>query len=484
MLSNHLDKNDNKKIDDFIKSLNKRYFIDYLNAQEEIKQSFKSIICGKNYEDQLETIGELFLKVEEKTHHKIVGKVLKGFAKIQTSLFGIELEEKEGKRYRDHFIHTFNVYIFGSIIISQLIKKINNDNIISSFLKIKKERDDIHEAFSIPITPYDIERRLFFIWTFIVLYHDVGVPIEHLEIIRNRLNIFFDNFGFVLHEFFAEFQDSIISRLDYFMNLLTKMCIPDKNVKGIKFDNESYKLSSVVDPHIKNIFLKAFNEKNHGVISAICFYKCTIDILSKIGGDCKKYRKWILEQDITRIALAIALHDLYKYDKTNSQSLKSPDKNIIFPISFNDFPFTFLLILMDQTQEYFRPEGISLNKVTKITELPEIRIERTSDHRLKFKINIKLLYSKLPDDIVDMIINDFKNFKYNKILQSNSAIDNILTELNNLNEIKTFKDVIKSYWEEIEKNIRNRLKFGVDEPICFQLKIKLDNKTIKKIDFN
>jgi len=471
MLKKNLDKNDERKIRLFIKNLNKEYFLKYLKAKVKLKKCFKSIISGKNYEDQLETIGKLFLKIGKKTHHKIVGKVLKSFAKIQASLFGIELEEKEGIRFRDHYIHTFNIYIIGSIILSQLIKKIKSDNKISDFLKVKKEKDEIREAFSEKKDPYDIIKRLFFIWTFIALYHDVGIPIEHLEIMRNRLNIFFENFGFILHEFFAEFQDSIISRLDYFINLLTKMFKSDNNDKGIKFDNESYKLSNVIDPHIKNIFLKAFNEKNHGTISAICFYKSTIDVLSEIGGNNKKYRKLILEQDITRIALAIALHDLYNYDK--------PNKKKIFPISFYEFPLTFLLILLDQTQEYYRPEGISLDKIIKIKKLPRLKIKKISEDPIKFRINITLEYSNLSNKDIIKINNDFKNFKKYKILHKKSSIDNTIQELNFLKNINDFKEYLKSYWDDIENNIKDRLKFGPNEPISFCIKIKKDNDLIE-----
>lgn len=466
---------------DLVENLYKEYFFDYLEAKNKIKEFFESLTKDLPYERQIGVTEELFSKIGKKTYHKIVGKVLKGFSKIQTSLFGIELEEKEGKRYRDHYIHTFNVYIFGSIIISQLIDKIKVDEKISEFFKVKKERVDIQEAFLKEVSPYDIRKRLFFIWTFMVLYHDVGIPISHLERIRNRLNVFFENFGFILHEFFAEFQDSIRSRLNYFMDLLTKMYKLPNNEKGIKFKNENYELSDFVDPHLKNVFLKAFNEKNHGIISAICFYKCIIDSLSEIGKDNKKYRKWVLEQDVTRIALAIALHDLYKYDTKVYQSNEKENKEKIFPISFKDFPLTFMLILLDQTQEYYRPEGISLNRISKLKNLPEINVELMSKDPFKFKIQITLLYSELKRE--KEIIDDFKNFKFYEILQKKSSIDVTLEKLKQLKQINTIKEVLKSYWKEIETNIKNRLKFGANEPISVYLTINLDGKTIKDFYF-
>ena len=451
--------------------LNNEYFFVHLNVREEIDKSFSSLISDKTYEEQIEAIEQLFSKIGKKTYHEIVGKVLKGFSKIQTSLFGIELEEKEGKRFRDHYIHTFNLYFFGSVMISQLLDQIKVESDISDFFKVKKENDDVKEAFSIEVIPYNIIKRLFFIWTFMVLYHDVGIPISHLETIRNRLNMFFENFGFILHEFSVEFKHSIGSRLDYFMNLITKMYRPSNNENGIKFENDNYQMSNFIDPHIKKIFLTAFDDKNHGVLSAICFYKCIIESLTEIGKDCLKYNNLILEQDITRIALAITLHDLYKYD-INQQ---------IFPISFKDFPLTFLLILMDQTQEYYRPEGISLNKLTKSRKIPEIKIVKVATSPLKFKICFTILYSHL--DRENEVIEDFKNFKFSNIVQGKFSIDKIIQELDLLKGITNFKQVLESYWKDIETSIKERLKFGPNEPIDVQLKIKLDNIIIKNFYF-
>ncbi len=482
-----------KEILEFImKNLNQNFFFKYLNTENEINNSLNAVVQEEKYETQIEKIGDFFSKVGERYSQQQVIEILKGFSKIQASLFGIELEEERGRRFRDHFIHTFNVYIFGALIISQLMDKIKDKSKIPSFLKIEKERAEIVKAFNLKkeelkdLKPYDIEKRLFFIWTFIAMFHDVGIPIEHLGIMRERLNSFFEKFGFVLHEFTAEFQDSMRTRFNYFIDLLVKMYKLPNNEKGIRFNNDNYETSKDIDPHIKNIFLRALDDKNHGIVSAICFFKCIIDSLSIIGGDNENYREWILEQDITRIALAIALHDLYKYNKITLSTEEISENNIIFPISFNNFPLTFLLILIDQTQEYYRPEGISLDKIIKIKHLPEIKVDNVRENPLEFTIKMIIQYSTPEDtEVIEKIVTDFKNFEIHKTLQSKLSLNEKLSELNKLDSLTSdFEKYIELYWKEVEENINKRLKFGINEPISLNIEIWINNRNLINIPFN
>lgn len=55
-----------------------------------------------------------------------VAEIYDKFVKMEEALFGLEREEKDGKRYRDHFIHMFNTFVFGLQVISSLLKQLPN----------------------------------------------------------------------------------------------------------------------------------------------------------------------------------------------------------------------------------------------------------------------------------------------------------------------------------------------------------------------
>ena len=114
-------------------------------------------------------------------------KLLLSMPKIEKALFGLEMRDDMSSRYRDHFIHMFNVYIFGCRILSLILNKYETTkqlDVIRKHFKIEPERD-------IPFSkPYTAKERLFFLWKIISIYHDVGIPIQHINNIKEGLDIY------------------------------------------------------------------------------------------------------------------------------------------------------------------------------------------------------------------------------------------------------------------------------------------------------
>jgi len=97
-----------------------------------------------------------------------------------------------------------------------------------------------------------------------------------------------------------------------------------------------------------------------------------------------RYTEYVLEQDIARAALAISLHAISKDRRTGA----SPK---IFPVGFDSFPLTFLLILSDELQEYLRWEGVSLRRQLMFNCHPLLEVKHNeSDHSLRMIVSFSL----------------------------------------------------------------------------------------------
>jgi hypothetical protein len=62
-------------------------------------------------------------------------------ASFSDALLDLERDPEAGKRYRDHYVHLFHVFVFGLRIISGLIQTICNDK-ARKILKAKDEQFD------------------------------------------------------------------------------------------------------------------------------------------------------------------------------------------------------------------------------------------------------------------------------------------------------------------------------------------------------
>jgi len=220
-------------------------------------------------------------------------------------------------RYRDHFLHQFQVFLLGCYIIDKLY----TDESISSF----------QQKFGNPIEN---------MWLLASTYHDYNYNIENYD---KWIATFFKNTLFL-----------------------------DKNPSTLNLDEcyvkEDYmfKTRELCDAFALNVdkttllffYEKIINEKNHGLLGALSILKL---FDQKSPPEIKK-------ESLIRAARAIALHDenIWKYFSGRSESDSSQDKALeklllefsqkkaLEKLEFKDDPLSFLLIFCDTIQEWGR----------------------------------------------------------------------------------------------------------------------------------
>lgn len=167
-------------------------------------------------------------------------------------------------------------------------------------------------------------------------------------------------------------------------------------------------------------------------------------------GEIKLYKDYIFNQDINRAALSIALHNLSPYDYPK-----------IFSIRFSIYPLTFLLIVIDEIQEYFRPHNIELAEIERLKGFPNVTVQNflyNNNFRMRIIININFLKQEGYKE--EKIIKDFNEKQKAK---GGECVSN-------------YDQLIQKVWNEVFKTINTKLSFEIDEPLELYVRIKLENK--------
>ena len=258
--------------------------------------------------------------------------------------------------------------ITGSRIISQVLSQLpqgQRDRFLHDAFKVTPEPTDVPFP-----RPYDARRRLFFLWTLVATFHDIGIPIEHLEGVRQGLNGFLSFFGLRLGELYLDQKTGVGAQLPDYFRLMARF-LPAGIVPNARL---LYDRLPQASPYLCQALADSYGENNHGVISAVCLFNSFKETFlvghhkqpeyDLSADQYARFVELVLEQDVARAALAIALHslDAERYPK-------------VFPIDFQRLPLTFLLILCDELQEAFRLEGISYPGITKLTRFPKVLVE-------------------------------------------------------------------------------------------------------------
>lgn len=404
-----------------------------------------------SFDAKVEVAGETLQEFWKEYSREHIAKVLEGFPKIQKALFGLELEPELGERYRDHFLHMFNIFVFGARILSQVILNDKKGRLLKELFKVIKEPEEVGKLFEKGV--YTPAERLNFLWTLISTFHDVGIPIQHLPKLQKGLNTFLDHFGLRILEFSVEREVSVDCRLKYYVELMARMYND-----GIVLDEKKgiYKKTGP-HPYVQKALLDGYSQNNHGAISAICLYKSIEETFYKGEKEQKRldlkmeeiddYNNLVFEGDVTRAALVIALHDI-----------KNKAHPKLFPVSFKKFPFLFLLIFCDELQEYFRLEGTSLAGVTLIKSFPFLDVKVLS-RPTRLEIHTKILYTQPTQAEEKTIKNELLPY-YLKM--GESPPDN-------------FQEHIGRVWRKIRDRLQEKLHFK-EEPIRILVEIFEDVK--------
>ncbi|MFQ6075491.1 MAG: hypothetical protein ACE5Z5_05080 [Candidatus Bathyarchaeia archaeon] len=443
-----------------------------------------------------ETAKDVTEFLEEIWGHFSIGKYTKifvDFAVAEKALYGL------GERYRDHLIHVFNVFIMGLIIFSKILKQDKN---IFELLKIQKEPNKVPFP-----SKYNEWRRLYYLWCLMSTFHDIATPIEHEEELLEVLNRFLGYFKIETERFSLKFPFMIQFDAGRYSDLMAKL-FANGVVLADNAELPTYELlkePTAASLYFRSVLTNAIDKRNHGVLGTYFLFRSIEDMFlsgknpslkydldvsavsyenqliclpeDKLRWDnvlkghdlseerfnsllrvydfnrdeTKSYNDYVFEQDVTRAALAIALHNL---DPNNDPK--------IFPIRFSKLPLSYLLILLDELQEFYRPEGIILTEVVRCHGFPQINVNVISLNKNKKCIQIAIGFDlkRLSKEEEKLIIN-----RYNKLARSKDK-----------GEVKTFEELVRTTWSDIFGTISRKLSFATEEPLGIFIKIAVEGR--------
>lgn len=444
-----------------------KYFIkkdpEDLNRETNLRKALETL--GKDgIDEQVEHIAVSLKGFWANYASANIGELFQKFPLIEKAFYGLELTE-EGGRYRDHFLHMFNCFILGARIISLIVSSKN----------FKEERDSniervfkvVHEG-EIQKWPWMTQRRyppverLYFLWTHIATFHDIGIPVEHLSAVKDGLNPFYKHFGISLGDLWLTQHPAYNPQINYYIDSMCKLWNLDE---GIELDKKGlYKRMNSPNPYIQAILTDELNkpitETGHGAVGSLCLLKSIMEShvrkwKGKYNFDTQEafnvFTDSIFEMDIARCALVIALHDV------------EPEKYpLIFPLKFDKAPLLFLLILCDELQEYFRPEGISLRPIVKLKKRPKLEVEVVNcSGGLKISLKIFICYPKEIFSEQDKILKQIKNYYKSK---------------NEESPPNKLVDYLKQYWLKTGERIKKKLSSGTEEPVHWALRVYVEER--------
>ncbi len=223
---------------------------------------------------------------------------------------------------RDHYFHSFHVFLLGLLILNRY--------------------KDIFVEFYKNTFPRYKHLRLEFVWLLTSIFHDVGYPITKIDVLKE------DIFGIptVLSEkeLSNVWDDPIYKENLKQLVSLFKFSFSTKKHK-IDWHPEVF---GTEDTSIEQIFRELYYE-SHGV--AGCF-RFLVDIFAEGRREEDIARKIFLINHIYPAAVSIALHDIGFREKLRGIGFKK--------VKLSRFPFAVLLIYLDSLQEDRRDKFLSV----------------------------------------------------------------------------------------------------------------------------
>lgn len=295
-------------------------------------------------------------------------------------------------RYRDHFVHPFQVFLLGSLVIDQ-------------------KRDLFANAFrqKIPEIEQDTPE---FTWLLASTFHDITYPVQMFKKFTSK---FFSDFlqseqvevsvdfkNFLIDNQTANFVDQLVSLYDF--------CASGGQREQWRFNSPC-----LINGELRECLLKNLVDKqNHGILSALALLK---KVKQENFANDMEYIRGRFSTDVFPAALAIALHDL----------LTQQEFSEIAQIKFSDFPFGILLIYLDTVQEWGRsgPESMSarfLDFQITATEVSTTLALKTRQEFEKKMNELDLVFPRLASSEIEFsckIICEENGLEYEKSIPQN-----------------------------------------------------------------
>jgi hypothetical protein len=449
------------------------YLLENINVYENnyskiIIDVYKQII--KKYKDDVFDLNHVIAAViiENSNHsdrdsQNSIATTIENFRKCEPLLYAnMYLEEDALTRYRDHFFHTFHVFLLGYIISEWIYNTLGEKSAISII---------------------GLEKETFVIsWFFASVFHDIGYIVSKSE---KSISQFFEYF---FGEKRLDFDNlsSVLEKTRY-QNIISY--ISCYGAKGSQSSSESFLKKKT---HIELLLKSAFAyDKDHGVLSAISFLdqyynqkiKLSSDLIDKYLENLKisvdsnekkaneKFAEKSIEEQVKFFVENIFKEAIFEDNEHTIENDNKPiekyakfHKEVILPAAYSmaihnelykkigtiklkDNPLSFLLIFCDICQEYDRPKGIGVQNSADIVELIGINYSETENITESFfevilGISLKgrfrnifsqaeLVFKKyLSSDKIDfkLILFDLSEAKTKKGVKSKNDIEDFFDE--------------------------------------------------------
>jgi hypothetical protein len=322
--------------------------IDKISYRNEIKNFTKS--CDLNDKDLytiiMETLHSLWVSKYQKDEAFGRFEIYKEFEKV---LF-------KQPRYRDHFIHQFQVFLSGLPIINK-----HYDTIVESYTTVFGGTSKINIDFS---------------WLLAATFHDIGYLVQQFD---EWLNSFFKEF-LEISEIPINLDFGKLLLIRNFQEYADKLTSLYTSIYCDKNEGEwTYTGKHIVDNEFRKMFSsKLIIDRNHGLISALILLDRIEN--SKIVQGIENYKDGTFTSSIMPSALSISLHDdeIFLNEK-------------IKQIEFSKDPLSFILIYCDTIQEWGRP-------ISSISSGPFEYAPYLTDFKITDKkISATLTYNKIKE---------------------------------------------------------------------------------------
>ena len=244
-----------------------------------------------------------------------------------------QLLMRKGQPYRDHFVHSFNVFLLGYYLINKL-------------------------SYMYPAKRYfgQTGQNSNLTWMLSATFHDVGYPVQETE---SWLNMFFDKFFGVNPNFSVNISQILPAIYVDFMRMISYY---QQDPKQSLLHNNAFQF---MDWSFYNELGSGLFNKDHGVLSALMLCH-RMAIREGFLGDVANSRdRWDFLYNHLPASHAIGTH---------TASVQ---------VSFAKHPFAFLLVLCDEIQDWGRPSNKENND---IIELRDISIEGLEIPTIRFYI--------------------------------------------------------------------------------------------------
>jgi hypothetical protein len=340
-------------IKDRIESLRNKNDIRYYFKLSEYFSKLEPLKLKEKYGCVLDSINYLWISSDKDSS---IFKNAQDFEPILQNILG----------YRDHFIHSFNVFLLGYYIINRL-KEINPD-------------------FNFKTNNYNLT------WMLASTFHDVAYPIETMD---DWLNQLLEKFLGIRPNFYHNIMQLLPLSYGYFLQMISSQ---HKSPHPLTLKES---LEEIDFPLFHKINAGLI-EKNHGVLGALMLAHLLATKENK-NGDA-----WDFLINNLPACHAVCMHNLKSID-----------------IEFSRHPFAFLLVLCDELQDEGRPSKhpnqdtirfINIDIIDASLPKVQIKIEITKARKKSLKKSLKRIWVEKhvdsPARLIEIKIIDMNDIEF------------------------------------------------------------------------